>query len=155
MNWDAIGAVGEIIGAFAVVISLVYLAVQIRRQSKESRAAAMHEIAVGFRESIASFSSSELAELFVKAKADVELLTEKEKFQLITSFARALRLWEEAYLVHEKGRLEEDLWVPIVDQLSALMDHAGVKYVWKMRKEFYNERFRTFVDELETKDYKI
>ena len=30
MNWDAIGAVGEIVGASAVVLSLAYLAVQIR-----------------------------------------------------------------------------------------------------------------------------
>jgi hypothetical protein len=30
MNWDAIGAVGELIGAIAVLITLVYLAVQIK-----------------------------------------------------------------------------------------------------------------------------
>ena len=30
MNWEAIGALGEMIGAVAVVVSLVYLAVQIR-----------------------------------------------------------------------------------------------------------------------------
>ena len=30
MNWDAIGAVGEIIGAIAVVVTLFYLARQIK-----------------------------------------------------------------------------------------------------------------------------
>ena len=30
MNWDAIGAIGEILGAIAVVATLFYLAVQIR-----------------------------------------------------------------------------------------------------------------------------
>ena len=30
MNWDAIGAVGEIVGAIAVVVTLAYLAVQVR-----------------------------------------------------------------------------------------------------------------------------
>ncbi len=30
MNWDAIGAVGEIVGAAAVVVTLIYVAVQIR-----------------------------------------------------------------------------------------------------------------------------
>ena len=34
MNWDAISAVGEILGAVAVVISLVYLATQIRQNSR-------------------------------------------------------------------------------------------------------------------------
>ena len=34
MNWEAIGAVGEIIGAFAVLATLIYLAMQVR-QSRE------------------------------------------------------------------------------------------------------------------------
>ena len=34
MNWDAIGAIGEILGAAAVFASLIYLAVQIRSSSK-------------------------------------------------------------------------------------------------------------------------
>ena len=50
MNWDAIGAIGEIIGAIAVVLSLIYLSVQVKKQSEESKIAGMHNIAVGFRE---------------------------------------------------------------------------------------------------------
>jgi len=38
MNWDAIGAVGEIIGAAAVVATLAYLALQVRASTKESEA---------------------------------------------------------------------------------------------------------------------
>ena len=47
MNWEAIGAIGEIVGAAAVVFSLGYLAVQIRNQNSESRASPMHDISVG------------------------------------------------------------------------------------------------------------
>jgi hypothetical protein len=38
MYWDAIGATGEIIGASGVVLSLVYLAVQLRTQNWIKRA---------------------------------------------------------------------------------------------------------------------
>jgi hypothetical protein len=38
MNWDAIGAVGEMVGALAVVVTLAYLALQIRASTKESAA---------------------------------------------------------------------------------------------------------------------
>jgi len=37
MDWNAIGAIGETIGAAAVVVSLLYLAVQIREQNKQAR----------------------------------------------------------------------------------------------------------------------
>ncbi len=38
MNWEAIGAVGEIVGALAVVLSLIYLAIQVRQNSNMARA---------------------------------------------------------------------------------------------------------------------
>ena len=37
MNWDAIGAIGEMIGAAAVVASLLYLALQTRANAREKR----------------------------------------------------------------------------------------------------------------------
>ena len=37
MNWEAIGAIGEIVGAFAVVATLGYLAVQIRQNTERER----------------------------------------------------------------------------------------------------------------------
>lgn len=37
MNWEAIGAIGEIIGAAAVVASLIYLARQMRQNSENVR----------------------------------------------------------------------------------------------------------------------
>ena len=37
MNWDAIGAIGELLGAAVVFISLIYLGTQIRHSSKSMR----------------------------------------------------------------------------------------------------------------------
>lgn len=45
MNWDMIGAVGEIVGAAAVVVSLVYLAQQVRVSNRLARAEAWRAIA--------------------------------------------------------------------------------------------------------------
>ena len=38
MNWEAIGAVAEVCGALAVLVTLIYLAVQIRQQNQVARA---------------------------------------------------------------------------------------------------------------------
>ena len=42
MNWEMISAVGQMLGAIGVIISIVYLAAQIRNQNKESQRAAMN-----------------------------------------------------------------------------------------------------------------
>ncbi len=44
MNWDAIGAVSEVAAAIGVVVSLVYLAVQIRENTRSSRSATRQSI---------------------------------------------------------------------------------------------------------------
>ena len=38
MNWEAIGAIGEITGALAVVVTLVYLSFQLRHNTYATRA---------------------------------------------------------------------------------------------------------------------
>lgn len=50
MNWDAIGAIGELVGAVAVVATLGYLAIQIRLQNKEARLAANQDLQRAIRE---------------------------------------------------------------------------------------------------------
>jgi hypothetical protein len=38
MNWEAVGAVGEILGAIAVLVTLIYLATQIKQHTLATRA---------------------------------------------------------------------------------------------------------------------
>jgi hypothetical protein len=47
MTWDAIGAVGEIVGAVAVVVSVIYLSVQVEKQTEEARLTATRELGSG------------------------------------------------------------------------------------------------------------
>ena len=42
MNWEIISAIGQMLGAIGVIISIVYLAAQIRNQNKENQRAAMN-----------------------------------------------------------------------------------------------------------------
>ena len=68
MNWDAIGAIGEILGAAAVVATLVYLAIQVR--SAKSAAADINRLsrAVGIRENIhQTINDSELSDAWIRA----------------------------------------------------------------------------------------
>ena len=63
MNWNTIGAVGEIVGALVVVVSLVYLALQIRTQNTQSKLAPDHEISVGFRDATAKFANPDMSDI--------------------------------------------------------------------------------------------
>ncbi len=49
MNWTAIGAIGEVLGAVAVVLSLVYVAAQVRHNTTALSRAASADAIAGIR----------------------------------------------------------------------------------------------------------
>ena len=85
MNWEAIGASGELIGAMAVVVSVLYLAYQVRAQVRESRLAAMHEVSDAFHQHQAG-RLSEL--LWVSINRQYSALLNWPGFQWVWSIRR-------------------------------------------------------------------
>jgi hypothetical protein len=50
VNWEAVGALGEWIGAFGVVISIVFLAQQVRSNTRALKARAAYDAGIGWAE---------------------------------------------------------------------------------------------------------
>ena len=72
MNWDAIGAIGEVVGAVAVVVSLLYLASQVKHMREMSVRNTRHMRNTGIRELFTSISSSpELSDAWMKVEASL------------------------------------------------------------------------------------
>ena len=152
MNWDAVGAIGEIVGASAVFVSLIYLALQIRIQNRESRAAAVHDIWAGFRDSISAFGDKQNSEVYTKALAQQDL-SDAEQMQLMVGVQRVLRVWEEAFMQRNQGRLDDEVWEVMQLQFASIMSGHPFQLVWKLRKNIYSPAFRRFVDDLPIASY--
>ena len=92
MNWDAVVGFAEIIGVVAIVVSLVYVAAQIRQNTDIARAMIVHETSVSFmhfHETIAS--EAELADLFYRGTCGEELSdVETVRFQSLVEMYMAL-----------------------------------------------------------------
>ena len=155
MSWDAIGAVGEIIGAAAVVISLIYLAIQIRTQNAESRAAAMHDISVGWRAASEQFTNGELAAIFIKANRDFDSLSESEALQFVAGVHGIFRVFEEAYHQYQAGRLDSNLWAGMNRQYASYLAASAFQRYWVMRGYQYSQDFQNYVNELEPTKWEV
>jgi len=82
MNWDAIGAITELLGAIGVISSLVYLAAQIRDGRHALRASTYSEIFQGVHEAINSvLHVPGLAGIVSSGMADYEQLGYEDAFQ--------------------------------------------------------------------------
>ena len=79
MNWEAIGAFGEIIGAVAVVASLLYLATQVRHSNKQSELESFRHTLYSLNELIDSLTSSvETASIINRGRKSIDSLNEDE-----------------------------------------------------------------------------
>ena len=89
MNWDAIGALGELVGATAVVFSLIYLSVQIRHSSNTSQDSATRDIFIAITAHLGVMSEPHNKDVLLKGLLDFDGLEPSEKMtfdKLMTGF---------------------------------------------------------------------
>ena len=93
MNWEALGTLAEIIGAIAVLVTLIYLSIQTRltrlaaeETSKYASQQALNDVVSMYSQWRGTIlTTTDVAEVLVKAKGASEL-TEKEKLVFATYF---------------------------------------------------------------------
>jgi len=86
MNWDALGAISEMLGAAAVFLSLIYLAVQTRNNTRALRSAAFNQVRESFSEvSLAMMQDPSIVALIRRVYANDPDLTldEVRRFELL------------------------------------------------------------------------
>ena len=80
MNWDAIGALGEVIGAIAVFITLVYLTFQIRLNTKSVKAAAVQAAMTSASSTYAALAyDAEMSRIYWEGLSDFKSLPRDER----------------------------------------------------------------------------
>jgi hypothetical protein len=149
MNWDAIGAIAELLGAIAVLATLVYLARQIRqnRASVESASAetVLSNITAAFQNAA---TSSELGRIIFAGQENIKSLTDEERGQFVFWFYGYFRILEQAYHHYLAGNFSESIWEGYTRHTQSLVNSSGVKQYWEMRREVFSPEFRTYIDKL-------
>ena len=117
MNWEAIGSVGEIIGALAVVFTIGYLAVQIRharRALATDKSLVAAQIYVELMKRFAEGNERALSiRPLVKKDESGERLTDEELAEVFGFFIEATNLWVTIKSAGEMGRYDT-AWVEAV-----------------------------------------
>ncbi len=129
MNWDAIAAVGEILGAIAVVISLLYLAVQIRQNSRAMKGASTHGITQTIQSELRW--SFDYGEAFLKMINDPATLTELEAFKLGEWLTAAMMARQNEFIQYRQNLVDEDVWIATRGIIKTIMAMPWCKNWWE------------------------
>lgn len=143
MNWEAIGAIGEITGALAVVVSLIYLGTQIRSGNRLARNNSNQEVMyqyVNVFEQIAS--SSESSDLFLQGLMDDSSLSDSQKYRFRVLLVQVMLAFDRIY--HLEKEDEIDAWIlEGCNYLRKQMAVApGVKSWFKDRRNQLSKEFQ-------------
>lgn len=107
LNWDAIGAVGEILGAVAVLLTLVYLANQIRQAKEVARFGAARDIMNSYNDLNKLLVTDPTLRLALEKKTP---LSNDEK-ELIYNFAIMFcNIWQSIQAAHDNGQTDESTY---------------------------------------------
>ena len=144
---ETLAALGEFISAIGVLISLIYLAIQIRQNTQTVRASAYHGAATEWLTFTAQLANdAEQAELYHQGRiAPGELTPEKmRRFDLLLD--TNLGLTENVYLQYRLGFLPQSNQDRFAALLRAQFQTEGVREHWRRRRAFYTAEFVAYIE---------
>jgi hypothetical protein len=149
MNWDAIGSIGEIVGATAVVISVGYLAIQIRKQTQESRLSATRELATHYQDIMNTLIVNDgLAEIYLQGVQDYESLPNADRLRVALIFQKTIRLMEQQHIHIQKSGVDDSYFISANLGFEEFLTFPGVQTWWETSKQHFEESLRARVDGL-------
>ncbi len=147
MNWLAISAVAEVVGALAVVATLIYLAIQMKHSTLAVNQAAQQSLVAELGASMdLLFSNPEGAEIWLKGIKSFSSLTAAEKVRFTALLHHYSRTWEHAHLSYRKGTLDAAIWQGLVAQTCDVFGSPGIQEWWRVRGHWYSDEYRSFIE---------
>ncbi len=135
MDWNALGAAAEILGAIAVFVTLIYLAMQTRANVKVLKARAVWDAQVSFVEVNELLGDGgTVSELMFRSLSDTEELSTYEKY-LVHRFARGwFQRMEAQFALYKAGILDEEVWELRRGYAKGILANRYIKESWELDK---------------------
>ncbi len=155
MNWDAIGAVAELVAAVGVIGSLIYLAKQINANSDniaQNTKALISDRDVSSNEAVMDILGSlakdaDLAELVMKGGQDVEPLSDLERFRYSAFLSNSFESHQTFFVQHMKGTVSDELWGYYSGVMDRNMQVPGVARWWRQHQSNFNTEYAVYIEQ--------
>ncbi len=146
LNLSRWAAISEIVATVAVVVSLLLVAYNIKRNTDEMETANSNFLYQLDEQITGDLSRDErLATIFVKI-AQKETLSDIEKFQYVYVWQRYLSVWEIAWTQYKSGSLSFVDWRDWDQYLSEFFTDGLPEEWWKEIRSSYKPEFAEHVD---------
>ncbi len=131
MNWEAIGAISELVASAAVVITLVYLASQIRQSNVQAQGDAHSSWITAWNDTIKGWiRDRDTVQIMQRGFSDLSALSNVEQAIFAHQVAALINQWHLAADLIDRGLLDEQLYDGVTDVvLSVCLTAGGREYL--------------------------
>jgi hypothetical protein len=141
--WNAVGAIGQIVGALAVVVSLVYLAIQIRQSTRVMMAESARAAVAAVRDFNKSMiEDPSVAKIFRMGAENLSNLTIDERAQFAHVALNFFKTAEDLHYQYVRGTLDNDVWESWRTIVAVYATSPGFREYWSSRSAFFTPAFR-------------
>jgi hypothetical protein len=146
MNWDALAAAAETIGAIAVIVTIGYLAVQIRQNTNAVRNSAAQQLLEGIAE-LNQFlgSDPQITDLWWRGTSNPDSLSEQEWNRFIHIASTMIRRMELMFLNHRQGLMDPQLWEGMANNMERWFSTPGMQRWFSEFGAVVHAEFREYV----------
>jgi len=149
MSLADLASIGSFVSGLAVLVSLVYLAIQVRQAEKNQQASIRQNRAIHTASMQMELAHPDVAHAISKGLwGDKDItVTELDQFN---RFMRAMLLGaEDSYFQHVEGLLSESAFETYVGGLRSGFSQPGYRAMWKRNRVSFPAPFVAFMDEVE------
>jgi hypothetical protein len=135
-----------VIGALGVIISLIYTAIQLRRNTRALRAQTYLQVTGEFAEIWNGLGANpELCDLVIRGNDNFDTLNRIEKARFRFALMAYFRQFENAYFLHKINILKEQDWLAIADDIDNIFAAPGARTAWPLIKMRSSAEFQSYV----------
>jgi hypothetical protein len=149
MNWDAIAAVAELAAAIGVILSLLYVAAQMRLNTHEISRTNSHRTYSDHAESLRGLIQNDsFTDIVVRGWESRDDLNATETYRFDVGMAIWLQAVEQAFADYRDGCYPEEFLEVHRNTIPAFLSTPGGASFWNERKVWFSKSFRQEVDQL-------
>lgn len=148
-----IGAIGEVIGGVFVIVTVAYLALQIRRNTSALRSEATSSAATLMQSWYLAIGNSEqTSRVWFRGMTKPDSLSKEDFFQFTMMTHAAMLGFQNSIQLAEHGSLEVEVRESITNTLISAQILPGFEVYWKQRGPMFNKAFRDYVEDLQSRE---
>ena len=148
MDITTLAAWGEFLGGIAVVVSSVYLAGQIRMNTKTVRATNFNHLIDKNEEFNTLLLDPKVSALWLRGLEEFQGLSAEDQLRFTGLMSRPMNSAQRAWNLHQQDLIDNEMFTAQARPVVTHLDNTGARQWWEINQHWWSDDFRAFVDGL-------